>query len=220
MNATKTKKTFPTRIDLAAEVRGPMIALLNQQLAGTFDLYSQTKQAHWNVKGAQFYAAPRAVRQTGRGVGGLRGPDRRAGDGAGRAGPGHGAPVGRQLATGRVPAGGDGQPPDRGGAGRALRRPGCLHAEGHRGRRTARATRTPQTCSRRCRGDWTRPSGSWSAPARVAAPLRRYREKGNGGLRGDQFGPSRPAGFAAHTACRVERNDPNPSDRYNARSQQ
>jgi starvation-inducible DNA-binding protein len=55
MNATKTKKTFPTRIDLAAEVRGPVIALLNQHLAGTFDLYSQTKQAHWNVKGAQFY---------------------------------------------------------------------------------------------------------------------------------------------------------------------
>ncbi len=56
MNAAKSKKTFRTRIDLAAEVRGPMIALLNQQLAGTFDLYSQTKQAHWNVKGAQFYA--------------------------------------------------------------------------------------------------------------------------------------------------------------------
>ena len=55
MNATKTTKTFPTRIDLAAEVRGSMIALLNQQLAATFDLYSQTKQAHWNVKGAQFY---------------------------------------------------------------------------------------------------------------------------------------------------------------------
>jgi starvation-inducible DNA-binding protein len=32
-----------------------MIALLNQQLADTFDLYSQTKQAHWNVKGAQFF---------------------------------------------------------------------------------------------------------------------------------------------------------------------
>ena len=55
MNATKTRKTFPTRINLAAEVRGPMIALLNQQLADTFDLYSQTKQAHWNVKGALFY---------------------------------------------------------------------------------------------------------------------------------------------------------------------
>src|SRR3954454_7816004 len=56
MNATNTRKTFPTRLDLAAEVRGPMIALLNQQLAGAFDLYSQTKQAHWNVKGAQFFA--------------------------------------------------------------------------------------------------------------------------------------------------------------------
>jgi starvation-inducible DNA-binding protein len=33
-----------------------MIELLNQQLAGTFDLYSQTKQAHWNVKGPQFHS--------------------------------------------------------------------------------------------------------------------------------------------------------------------
>lgn len=51
----KTKKTFPTRIDLAPDVRGEMIEVLNQQLADTFDLYSQTKQAHWNVKGTQFY---------------------------------------------------------------------------------------------------------------------------------------------------------------------
>lgn len=51
----KTKKTFATRIDLSPEVRKQMIALLNQQLADTFDLYSQTKHAHWNVKGAQFY---------------------------------------------------------------------------------------------------------------------------------------------------------------------
>ncbi len=49
------KKTFATRIDLAPDVREKMIALLNQQLADAFDLYSQTKQAHWNVKGAQFY---------------------------------------------------------------------------------------------------------------------------------------------------------------------
>ncbi len=48
-------KTFTTRIDLAPETREKMMALLNQQLADTFDLYSQTKQAHWNVKGAQFY---------------------------------------------------------------------------------------------------------------------------------------------------------------------
>lgn len=50
-----TPKTFTTRIDLAPETRAKMIALLNQQLADTFDLYSQTKQAHWNVKGAQFF---------------------------------------------------------------------------------------------------------------------------------------------------------------------
>ena len=29
--------------------------MLNQQLADTFDLSSQTKQAHWNVKGPQFF---------------------------------------------------------------------------------------------------------------------------------------------------------------------
>lgn len=50
-----TTKTFSTQIDLAAETREEMIALLNRQLADTFDLFSQTKQAHWNVKGAQFY---------------------------------------------------------------------------------------------------------------------------------------------------------------------
>lgn len=46
---------FRTRIDLAPDVRDRMVACLNQQLADTFDLYSQTKQAHWNVKGAQFF---------------------------------------------------------------------------------------------------------------------------------------------------------------------
>jgi len=44
-----------TRIGIPTDVRVPMIALLNQQLADTFDLYSQTKQAHWNLKGAQFF---------------------------------------------------------------------------------------------------------------------------------------------------------------------
>ena len=49
-------QTFSTRIDLPAPVREKMIALLNQQLADTFDLFSQIKQAHWNVKGPQFIA--------------------------------------------------------------------------------------------------------------------------------------------------------------------
>jgi starvation-inducible DNA-binding protein len=47
-------RTFTTRIDLPAAVRDKVIPLLNQQLADTFDLYSQIKQAHWNVKGPQF----------------------------------------------------------------------------------------------------------------------------------------------------------------------
>ena len=49
------KKTFSTQNDLPAETRKKMIDLLNGQLADTFDLFSQAKQAHWNVKGAQFY---------------------------------------------------------------------------------------------------------------------------------------------------------------------
>ncbi len=48
-------KTFATKNDLSAEIREKSIALLNQHLADTADLYSQTKQAHWNVKGPQFY---------------------------------------------------------------------------------------------------------------------------------------------------------------------
>jgi starvation-inducible DNA-binding protein len=50
-----TAKTFKTGIDIASQTRAKLINLLNQQLADTTDLYSQTKQAHWNVKGAQFY---------------------------------------------------------------------------------------------------------------------------------------------------------------------
>jgi starvation-inducible DNA-binding protein len=32
-----------------------MVEMLNQHLADSLDLYSQTKQAHWNVKGSDFY---------------------------------------------------------------------------------------------------------------------------------------------------------------------
>src|SRR5438309_8411718 len=48
-------KTYQTRIELPAEVRKQMIGLLNQHLADTFDLYSQAKQAHWNIKGPEFF---------------------------------------------------------------------------------------------------------------------------------------------------------------------
>jgi starvation-inducible DNA-binding protein len=49
------QRTFRTAIDLPAATRVAMIGLLNQELADTADLYSQTKQAHWNVKGIHFY---------------------------------------------------------------------------------------------------------------------------------------------------------------------
>jgi starvation-inducible DNA-binding protein len=48
-------KMFKTANDITLETREMMVALLNQQLADTTDLYSQSKQAHWNVKGAEFY---------------------------------------------------------------------------------------------------------------------------------------------------------------------
>jgi starvation-inducible DNA-binding protein len=48
-------RLFQTRHDLKEEVRQQMIELCNRQLADTFDLYSQNKQAHWNVKGRDFF---------------------------------------------------------------------------------------------------------------------------------------------------------------------
>ncbi|MCS7225629.1 MAG: DNA starvation/stationary phase protection protein Dps [Gloeomargarita sp. SKYB31] len=55
--ATQVKSAlYPTRLDLTAEVRSQVIEILNQALANTLDLYTQTKQAHWNVKGSDFYA--------------------------------------------------------------------------------------------------------------------------------------------------------------------
>ncbi|MDJ0753910.1 MAG: DNA starvation/stationary phase protection protein Dps [Ardenticatenaceae bacterium] len=51
---TKIGTMHPTSIDLPADSRREMVDLCNQQLANIFDLYSQTKQAHWNVKGIYF----------------------------------------------------------------------------------------------------------------------------------------------------------------------
>lgn len=43
-----------TRNDLPRELREQVIGVLNRQLADTLDLYTQTKYAHWNVKGSDF----------------------------------------------------------------------------------------------------------------------------------------------------------------------
>lgn len=44
-----------TSVNLDEETRGMMVQMLNQQLANMADLYSQSKQAHWNVKGRDFF---------------------------------------------------------------------------------------------------------------------------------------------------------------------
>jgi starvation-inducible DNA-binding protein len=46
---------FETRIDIPQDNRKKLVDLLNARLADVSDLYSQAKQAHWNVKGSDFY---------------------------------------------------------------------------------------------------------------------------------------------------------------------
>ncbi|MCB1023525.1 MAG: DNA starvation/stationary phase protection protein Dps [Acidobacteria bacterium] len=45
-----------TKIDIKKDTREKMIELLNARLADSIDLKSQSKQAHWNVKGMNFIA--------------------------------------------------------------------------------------------------------------------------------------------------------------------
>ncbi|MBE9007322.1 DNA starvation/stationary phase protection protein Dps [Fortiea sp. LEGE XX443] len=51
----QTSRLYPSRIDIPAESRSQIVTILNQTLAATLDLRTQTKQAHWNVKGTDFY---------------------------------------------------------------------------------------------------------------------------------------------------------------------
>lgn len=56
MAMTATQTMHQTKIDIDENNRRQLVELLNHHLADTFDLYSQSKQAHWNVKGMDFYA--------------------------------------------------------------------------------------------------------------------------------------------------------------------
>lgn len=49
-------KLHKTRIDLNEGARQKLVELLNQQLANLADLHSQSKHAHWNVKGPNFWS--------------------------------------------------------------------------------------------------------------------------------------------------------------------
>src|SRR6476660_8096394 len=50
-----TMMRFKTSIDVSADARAKINEILNQQLADTADLLLQTKHAHWNVRGSDFY---------------------------------------------------------------------------------------------------------------------------------------------------------------------
>ena len=47
---------FTTHVALPETTRGAVIDKLNTHLANTIDLHSQVKQAHWTLKGPQFFA--------------------------------------------------------------------------------------------------------------------------------------------------------------------
>ncbi|HEY4262562.1 MAG TPA: DNA starvation/stationary phase protection protein Dps [Schlesneria sp.] len=47
---------YKTKNDLSEPVRSRAITLLNSKLADCTDLQTQTKQAHWNIKGPNFIA--------------------------------------------------------------------------------------------------------------------------------------------------------------------
>jgi len=56
MTSTTTTRLYPTKNDLPEASRLEAIGLLNRRLADCIDLQTQSKQAHWNVKGPTFIA--------------------------------------------------------------------------------------------------------------------------------------------------------------------
>jgi starvation-inducible DNA-binding protein len=48
-------RSFTTSVEIPAPDRSKINRILNQHLADAFDLHSQVKQAHWNVKGPNFW---------------------------------------------------------------------------------------------------------------------------------------------------------------------
>ena len=66
--ATKQPGLFPTRIDLSADTREHVVAMLNRQLATLTDLFTQTKHAHWNVKGPHFWGLHKMFDELAEGV--------------------------------------------------------------------------------------------------------------------------------------------------------
>ncbi len=55
VTTSRKQRLYATRIDLPEATRAEVINILNHSLATTLDLKTQVKQAHWNVKGINFY---------------------------------------------------------------------------------------------------------------------------------------------------------------------
>ena len=67
-NKAPSRPVSRTRNDLPAETRGKMIELLNLRLADCIDLQTQTKQAHWNVRGPSFWGLHKLFDKVNEGV--------------------------------------------------------------------------------------------------------------------------------------------------------
>lgn len=48
------KQTFPTSVAIEEATRRELIEIMNTLLASSVDLYTQVKEAHWNIKGPHF----------------------------------------------------------------------------------------------------------------------------------------------------------------------
>ncbi len=55
MGSNGNQPFYSTQIDLSIDLRTQVASILNRALASTLDLKTQVKQAHWNVKGMDFY---------------------------------------------------------------------------------------------------------------------------------------------------------------------
>src|SRR5207237_3372270 len=81
---------FKTKNGLSEATRVKAVELLIARLADCIDLQTQTKHAHWNVKGPNFIALHELFDKINESSGGLRGRHRRAGSAARRRCRGHG----------------------------------------------------------------------------------------------------------------------------------
>jgi len=47
---------YPSHVNLSKSTRAKLVEVLNEQLSRSVDLFTQVKQAHWNLKGRDFYS--------------------------------------------------------------------------------------------------------------------------------------------------------------------